>query len=519
MANETVHGVQHLLEMRQKAFAGGGVDKQSAERAKGKLTARERIELLLDPDSFAEVYTFAQTFCTDFGMEDKHYPGDGLITGFGRIDGRKVCVLAHDVTVLSGSGTSTHLRKWCEIIDNAVKMGVPVIQLNESGGGRVQEGARWFSFSGSVFYSNTHASGVVPQITAIMGRNAGHGVYGAALTDFIFLVDDLGEMYITGPAVIKAVTLEEISYQDLGGAKIHTQETGIGDLRLSSERECIAQIRRLLSFLPQNWKEPPPRKQCTDDPHRAEPILNDIVPLNYRQVLNMKKIIDIIVDDQDFFEIKPEYARNIMTGFARFGGRPVGIIANQSTHLGGCLTVESSLKSSRFVRFCNAFNIPMLFLVDTPGYLPGVAQEHAGIIRHGAKLLYAVCESTVPKITVVIRKAYGGGMMAMGAHKEHGMDLVYSWPSGEFAIMGAEQAVALLYRRELESAEDPEAFIAEKVQEYREEYANPYYSAAAMNIDDVIAPAETRWKIIEGFDFLEGKEEKPIQRRNGNIPL
>ena len=519
MANETVLGVQHLLEMRQKAFAGGGVDKQSAERAEGKLTARERIELLLDPNSFAEVYTFAQTFCTDFGMEDKHYPGDGLITGFGRIDGRKVCVLAHDVTVLGGSGTSTHLRKWCEIIDNAVKMGVPVIQLNESGGGRVQEGARWFSFSGSVFYSNTHASGVVPQITAIMGRNAGHGVYGAALTDFIFLVDDLGEMYITGPAVIKAVTLEEISYQDLGGAKIHTQETGIGDLRLSSERECIAQIRRLLSFLPQNWKEPPPRKQCTDDPHRGEPILNDIVPLNYRQVLNMKKIIDIIVDDQDFFEIKPEYARNIMTGFARFGGRPVGIIANQSTHLGGCLTVESSLKSSRFVRFCNAFNIPMLFLVDTPGYLPGVAQEHAGIIRHGAKLLYAVCESTVPKITVVIRKAYGGGMMAMGAHKEHGMDLVYSWPSGEFAIMGAEAAVALLYRRELETAEDPEAFIAEKVQEYREEYANPYYSAAAMNIDDVIAPAETRWKIIEGFDFLEGKEEKPIQRRNGNVPL
>ncbi|MDP2900820.1 MAG: carboxyl transferase domain-containing protein, partial [Candidatus Bathyarchaeota archaeon] len=350
----------------------GGPEAIASRHKTGQMTARERIELLLDPDSFAEVYTFAQTFCTDFGMEDKHYPGDGLITGFGRIDGRKVCVLAHDVTVLGGSGTCTHLRKWCEIIDNAVKMGVPVIQLNESGGGRVQEGARWFSFSGSVFYSNTHASGVVPQITAIMGRNAGHGVYGAALTDFIFLVDDLGEMYITGPAVIKAVTSEEISYQDLGGAKIHTQKTGIGDLRLSSERECIAQIRRLLSFLPQNWKEPPPRKQCTDDPRRAEPILNDIVPSNYRQVLNMKKIIDIIVDDHDFFEIKPEYARNIITGFARFGGRPVGIIANQSMHLGGCLTVESSLKSSRFVRFCNAFNIPMLFLVDTPGYLPGV---------------------------------------------------------------------------------------------------------------------------------------------------
>jgi methylmalonyl-CoA decarboxylase subunit alpha len=511
--------LKELQLMRDKARAGGGEEKKEKERAKGKLSAWERIELLLDPGSFEEVYTFAQTLCTDFDMEDKRYLGDGLITGFGTIDGRRVAVLTHDVTVLGGSGTCTHLRKWCEIVDFAAKAGIPVIQLNDSGGGRVQEGFRYMSFSGSIFYSNTQASGVVPQITAILGRNAGHGVYGAALTDFIFMVKGIGEMYITGPAVIKAVTSEEISYRDLGGSHIHTKLTGVADLEVPSEAECMKQIRRLLGFLPQNWREKPLRIEGTDDPRRGDPRLNEIVPINPRKMYDMRKIIHVIVDHGDFFELKPEYARNIIIGFARFDGRPVGIIANQPYFLGGCLTVESSNKSARFVRFCNAFNIPMLFLVDTPGYLPGVAQEHAGIIRHGAKLLYAVCESTVPKITVVVRKAYGGGNMAMGGQKEHGMDLVYTWPTGEFAIMGAEQAAALLYRHEVEHAEDPQAFLAEKVQEYRETFANPYYYASSMNVDDVIAPTDTRWKIIHGFRLLEGKDERPTARRNGNIPL
>jgi propionyl-CoA carboxylase beta chain len=337
--------------------------------------------------------------------------------------------------------------------------------------------------------------------------------------DFIFIVENIGEMYITGPTVIKAITSEEISYQDLGGAKIHTQITGVGDLKVADEAECMKQIRRLLTFLPQNWKERPPKIEYQDDPKRADALLNEIVPVNPRKVYDMRKIIHILVDKGDFLEIKPEFARNIITGFGRFGGRSVGIIANQPYHLGGCLTVDSSFKSARFVRFCNAFNIPMLFLVDTPGYLPGVYQEHAGIIRHGAKLLYAVCESIVPKISVIIRKAYGGGNMAMGGNKEHGMDLVYSWPTGEFAVMGAEQAAALLYRKEIEQAENPEVFLEGKAKEYREQFANPYYYASFMNIDDVIAPTETRWKIINGFDFLEGKEEHRRPRRNGNIPL
>lgn len=519
MIDNITQKLEQLEKMRKQAWLGGGEDKRAKERAKGKLSVRERIDLLLDAGSFEEVYTFAQTLCTDFGMEKYRFLGDGLVTGFGKIDGRKVCVLATDVTILGGSGSSTHIRKWNEIIDTAARIGVPLIQLNDSGGGRIQEGFRFLSFAGSVFYSNSQASGVIPQITAILGRNAGHGVYGAALTDFIFMVEDIGEMYITGPTILKAVTSEEISYRDLGGARVHTQITGVADLRVPSEAECIKQIRRLISFLPQNWKEKPAKRECKDDCRRGDPLLNEIVPLNPRKMYDMRKIIHLLVDDGDFFEIKPEFARNIIIGFGRFGGRSVGIIANQPYHLAGCFTVDSSDKSARFVRFCNAFNIPMLFLVDTPGYLPGVDQEHAGIIRHGAKLLYAVCEATVPKITVVIRKAYGGGNMAMGGHKEHGMDLVYSWPTGEFAIMGAEQAAALLYRKEIEEAEEPEAFLEVKIKEYREKFVNPYHYASYMNIDDVIAPTETRWKVINGFDFLEGKEEHKVRRKNGNIPL
>ncbi|MCF8024507.1 MAG: acyl-CoA carboxylase subunit beta [Desulfobacteraceae bacterium] len=505
--------------MRERAKAGGGMERREKEKQKGKLSAPERIEQLLDQGSFEEVYTFARTLCTEFDLAEKRYLGDGLITGFGQIDGRQVAVLAHDVTVLGGSGTCTHLRKWCQLVDAATKMGVPIIQLNESGGGRVQEGLHYLSYSGSIFYSNTKASGVVPQVTAILGRNAGHGVYGAALTDFTFMVEDLGEMYITGPSVIKAVTSQDITSPELGGAKVHNKTTGVADLRVPTEQECFQHIRKLLSYLPSNWRENPPKWRCQDDPRRADQELNDILPASDRKMYDMKKIIQSIADDRVFFEIKPEFAKNIIVGFARFGGRSVGVVANQPYHLGGCLTVKSSIKSSRFVRFCDSFNIPLLFLVDTPGYLPGVDQEHAGIISHGAKLLYAVCESTVPKISVVIRKAYGGGNLAMGGHKEHGVDLVYSWPTGEFAIMGAEQAAALLYRKELKQVPDPQIFLEEKIQEYREQFANPYYHAESMNIDDVIAPTETRWKIIHGFNLLENKDEQETPRKHGNMPL
>jgi acetyl-CoA carboxylase carboxyltransferase component len=513
------HKLKKLDEMRSTAYQGGGPDKRARESAKGKLSARERINLLLDKNTFEEVYTFAKTLCTEFGMEQKRYLGDGLVTGFGKIDSRKVCVLATDVTVLGGSGTCTHLRKWCKLIDTAAKIGVPIIQLNDSAGGRVQEGLQYLSFSGSVFYSNTQASGVVPQITAILGRNAGHGVYGAALTDFILVADNIGEMYITGPTVIKAVTSEDVSFEELGGAQIHTELTGVADLRLPNEVECIQQIRRLLGFFPQNWKEKPPKKAYSGVIERTDSRLDGILPEDPCKDYDMKDIIRLLVDDGDFYELKPEYAKNIIIGFARFNGNTVGIVANQPRHLCGCLTVDSSLKSARFVRFCNAFNIPLLFLVDTPGYLPGVEQEHLGIIKHGAKLLYAICEATVPKITVIIRKAYGGGNMAMGAHKEHGMDLVYSWPTGEFAIMGAEQSVALLYREELKKSKEPERFLSVKANEYREQYTNPYYYASYMNIDDVIAPSETRWKIIHGFDLLEKKEEQNPPRKLWNIPL
>jgi acetyl-CoA carboxylase carboxyltransferase component len=511
--------LKQLQQMREEAHQGGGPERRATEIARGKFSARERIELLLDKDTFEEVYTFAKTLCTDFGMDKKQYLGDGIVTGFGKMDSRKVCVVATDVTVLGGSGTCTHLRKWCELVDTAARVGAPMIQLNDSGGGRVQEGLHYYSFTGSLFYSNTQASGVVPQITAVVGRNAGHGVYGAALTDFVFMVDNIGEMYITGPTVIKAVTAEEVTFDELGGAKVHAQVTGIADLRLPSEAECFQQIRRLLSFLPQNCREKPPGKACCDNPKRADVRLNTILPEDPRKVYNMKEIIRVIVDDEDFFELKPEYARNIIIGFARFNGNTVGIVANQPLHLGGCLTVESSIKSARFVRFCNAFNIPLLFLIDTPGYLPGVEQEHAAIIKHGAKLLFALCEATVPKISIVIRRAYGGANVAMGANKEHGMDLVYSWPTGEFALMGPEQAAALLYRAEVKKAEDPAQFLSIKCNEYREKFSNPYYYASYMNIDDVIFPSETRWKIIHGFDLTEGKQQYNLPRRLGNIPL
>ncbi len=511
--------IQKLKDRRAQAKMAAGEQKINDLHQKGLLTARERIEALLDPGTFCEQYPFAETIGRDFGLDRKRYPGDAAVVGWGNIEGRRIYVTANDGLVMGGSGSSTHIRKLSLTIDQAVKNGSPVVQLNDSSGGRIQEGADKTSFAGSVFYSNTMASGVVPQITAILGRCAGYAVYGAALTDFVFIVEGQGEMFITGPAVIREITGEEISFQDLGGAKVCTQVNGAADFLVKSEQECFQQIRRLLSFFPAHYRELPPDRPNGDAEDRLVPELEDLVPSNPQRAYDIRRVIHKIVDGGDFLEAKADFARNIVVGFARLGGMSIGIVANQPMFLGGSLTVDSSDKSARFIRFCDAFNIPLLFLVDTPGYLPGIQQEHTGIIRHGAKLLYAFCESTVPKVALTLRKSYGGGHWAMGGHNSHGTDIAYAWPIAEFAIMGAEQAAKILYSRELKAAADPAALLQEKIREYRELFANPYRLAQTMCIDDVIEPGETRLRLIKAFRSLKGKREEKPRRRHGNVPL
>jgi methylmalonyl-CoA decarboxylase subunit alpha len=511
--------IRKLRERRAHARVAAGDEKIAEVHKRGLLTARERVESLLDPGSFCEQYPFAETIGRDFGLDRKRFPGDGSIVGWGNVDGQRVYVTANDNLIMGGSGSSTHIRKLALTIDQAVKSGSPVIQLNDSSGGRIQEGADKTSYALSVFYSNTQASGVVPQITAIMGRCAGYAVYGAALTDFVFIVDGVGEMFITGPAIIREITGEEITFDKLGGARVCTQVNGAADFLVPNEQECFQQIRRLLSFLPPNYRELPPDRPNEDPVNRSVPEVEELVPSNPQRAYDIRKVIKAIVDEGDFMEAKPDFAKNIIIGFARMGGQTVGIVANQPMFLGGALTVDSSDKSSRFIRFCDAFNVPLLFLVDTPGYLPGVQQEHTGIIRHGAKLLYAFCESTVPKVALTLRKAYGGGHWAMGGHNCHGTDIAYAWPTAEFAIMGAEQAAKLLYGRDLKAAADPAALLKEKIREYRDLFANPYRLAETMCIDDVIEPGETRSRLIRAFRSLKGKREEKPARRHGNIPL
>jgi acetyl-CoA carboxylase carboxyltransferase component len=511
--------IQKLRDRGAQAKIAAGEQKIAEAHQKGLLTARERIESLLDPGTFCEQYPFAETIGRDFGLDRKRYPGDGVIVGWGDIDRRRVYVTANDSLIMGGSGSSSHIRKMALTIDQAVKNGSPLIQLNDSSGGRIQEGADKTAYAGSVFYSNTLASGVVPQITAILGRCAGYAVYGAALTDFVFIVEGLGEMFITGPAIIREITGEEITFDKLGGARVCTQVNGAADFLASNEQDCFQQIRKLLSYFPPNYRGLPPDRPNDDPVERMVPELEDLVPSNPQRTYDIRRVIKKIVDDDDFMEAKADFAKNIVTGFARMGGMSIGIIANQPMFLGGSLTVDSSDKSSRFIRFCDAFNIPLLFLVDTPGYLPGVQQEHTGIIRHGAKLLYAFCESTVPKVAITLRKAYGGGHWAMGGHNSHGTDIAYAWPTAEFAIMGAEQAAKLLYSRELKAAADPAALLQEKIREYRDLFANPYRLAETMCIDDVIEPGETRLRVIKAFRSLKGKREEKPSRRHGNIPL
>jgi acetyl-CoA carboxylase carboxyltransferase component len=514
--------IKKLSEAKAAAALGGGKDKIAREHEKGKLTARERIDQLLDPGSFNE-----------FNMLAKYTigaPGDGIVTGHGTIEGRRVCVFAHDATVFGGSMGYIHGRKMYRIHEMALDMGVPLIGLHDSPGARVIRPELAGSddpyrvsdekHAGVVFFINTRCSGAVPQITAILGNCTGGSVYSPALTDFVFMVDGLSHMFITGPRVIKSVTGEEISMAELGGAKVHCQLTGVADFRVKSEPECMQGIRRLLSFLPSNWRERPERKAPGDDPERLAEALSEIVPVESTKGYDMHRVIKELADSGDFLEVKAEFAGEIIVGFARLDGYVVGVIANQPMVRAGCMSVDSSRKQARFIRFCDSFNIPIVLLVDTPGYLPGKAQEHTGIIHHGAKVLYALSEATVPKIAVLMRKVYGGAALGMGILPGFGTDLVFAWPTAEVGAMGAEQAVGLFYTEDIKNAENPEEFRAQKVKEYRELYGNTLALASQVTyVQDVIEPAETRRCLIRSLQLIQSKKIGTTPKRHGNIPL
>ena len=508
-----------LDAMEAEARRGGGVERLQKQRDMGRLTARERIDYLLDPKSFVEINMLAEHQCHDFGMETKKFLGDGVITGHGTVRGRRIFVYSEDETVLGGSVGKAHGAKIHNILRLARETRVPVICLNASGGARIQEGMdNVFGITG-MFYQNTLNSGVIPQISAVMGACTGGNAYSSALCDFIVQVKKGSYIFITGPAVIKQVTGEEVSFEQLGGAAAHSAVSGVVHLTAEDDRECLDVIVRLLDFLPQNNQEKAPSRPCADPVDREVPELTSIVPIVMSKNYDVKKIIRAIADDGDFFEIHKAFARNLVVGFARLGGQVAGIVANNPKFLGGCLDINSSDKAARFIRTCDAFNIPLLSLVDVPGFLPGVRQEHAGIIRHGAKMLYAWTEATVPKIAVIMRKMYGGAIPAMGVH-EIGFDQVYAWPSAEMQMVGAEPAVRILYRRELDQAEDEKALFDQKVREYQDTYLTPYHSSSRSIIDAVIHPKDTRRMIISALRMLENKTEPSRAfRKHGNIPL
>jgi propionyl-CoA carboxylase beta chain len=514
--------VQDLLDelrsRQQEAELGGGKARIEKQHAAGKLTARERVDRLLDPGSFVELDKFRTHRCTDFDMGDKKFLGDGVVTGYGKIDGRFVAVFSQDFTVLGGSLGEAFAQKICKVMDFAVRQGYPVIGLNDSGGARIQEGVQSLGGYADIFLRNALASGVVPQISAIMGPCAGGAVYSPAMTDFIFMVEKSSYMFITGPDVIKTVTREEVTMEDLGGAITHSTRSGVADLHTPSDEECLSRIRDLLSYLPANNTEDPPVIETSDDPERRDPMLNEIVPENPNKPYNMLDIIHRVVDEGRFFEIQPEYARNIVVGFARFNGRPVGIVGNQPAVMAGSLDINSSIKAARFVRFCDCFNLPIVTFEDVPGFLPGTAQEFGGIIKHGAKLLYAYCEATVPKITVITRKAYGGAYDVMSSKHIRG-DINLAFPTAEIAVMGPEGAVNIIFRNEIkEAGGDPEKR-AELVANYRKTFANPYKAAELGYIDDVILPIETRPRIVDALDMLKSKRDTNPPKKHGNIPL
>jgi propionyl-CoA carboxylase beta chain len=510
--------LKELAELHRRAEQGGGPERQKRQHDASKLTARERIHFLLDEGSFEELDKFVEHRCVDFGMPEQKVPGDGVVTGYGRIDGRLVYVFAQDFTVFGGSLSETYAEKICKIMDLAMKVGAPIIGLNDSGGARIQEGVVSLGGYADIFLRNTLASGVVPQISAIMGPCAGGAVYSPAITDFILMVKDTSYMFVTGPDVIRTVTHEEVSMDELGGAMTHNVTSGVAHFAAADDRECLVLTRELLSFLPSNNMEDPPVRVTADPWDREEPKLNTIVPSDPNLPYDIREIIKLVVDKHYFFEVQRHYARNLVVGFARMDGRSVGIVANQPAVLAGTLDISASLKGGRFVRFCDAFNIPLITFEDVPGFLPGTAQEFGGIIKHGAKLLYAFAEATVPKITLITRKSYGGAYCVM-ASKHIRTDLNFAYPTAEIAVMGPEGAVNILYRNDLKTAQDPEKFRAEKVAEFRAKFASPYIAAQRGFIDEVIEPSQTRKKLITGLRMLANKRDANPARKHGNIPL
>jgi propionyl-CoA carboxylase beta chain len=507
-----------LQDKNAAAEAGGGAERIARQHIEGKMTARERVEFLLDEGTFEEFDKLKTHRSVDFGLDAIQYPGDGFITGHGLIDGRDVFVFAQDFTVFGGSLSETNAEKVCKIMDLAMKVGAPVIGLNDSGGARIQEGVASLGGYADIFLRNTLASGVIPQISAIMGPCAGGAVYSPAITDFTVMVKHTSYMFITGPDVIKTVTHEDVSKEQLGGAMTHNQTSGVAHFAAENEADCLRQIRELLAFIPSNNVDDPPRVACADPPDRADEALNTIVPTESNQPYDIRKIINRVVDEEYFFEIQEHFARNIVIGFARLAGQPVGVVANQPAYLAGVLDIDASVKAARFVRFCDCFNIPIITFEDVPGFLPGVNQEYGGIIRHGAKLLYAYAEATVPKITVVTRKAYGGAYCVMGS-KHIRTDINFAYPTAEIAVMGAEGAVGILYRRDLSGALDQEAVRRAKIEEYRDKFASPYVAAERGFIDEVIEPRMTRPKLIRALKLLDNKRETNPPRKHGNIPL
>jgi len=507
-----------LRERVRRAEAGGGPERRERQHREGKLTARERVELLLDEGSFEELDKLVEHRCVDFGMGEQKIPGDGVVSGHGRVDGRLVYVFAQDFTVFGGSLSETNARKICKAMDLAMKMGAPIVGLNDSGGARIQEGVASLGGYADIFLRNTLASGVVPQVSAIMGPCAGGAVYSPAITDFNVMVRDTSYMFVTGPDVIKTVTHEEVTKEELGGATTHGARSGVAHFAVDDDRACLALIRDLLSYLPSNNIEEPPVHATSDPLDREEAALETLVPPEPAKPYDIKRLVQAVVDEGRFLEVHEHFAPNLVVGFARFGGRSVGIVANQPAVLAGCLDIDASVKGARFVRFCDAFNIPLVTFEDVPGFLPGTGQEYGGIIRHGAKLLYAFAEATVPKVTVITRKAYGGAYCVM-ASKHLRTDVNYAWPSAEIAVMGPEGAVNILYRRELQAASDPEALRAQKVAEFREKFASPWVAADRGFVDEVIEPKTTRRKIIAGLEMTRTKRDRNPPRKHGNIPL
>ena len=513
-----IEKIEELKNMKNRIAVGGGEDKIAKRHTEGKLSARERIDLLFDANSFIEVDAFIESRCFDFGMQKKKLAGDGVVTGYGTINGRKVFVASQDFTVIGGSLGEMHAKKITKAMDMALKMGAPFLSINDSGGARIEEGLDALSGYGDIFYRNTLASGVIPQISVIMGPCAGGAVYSPAITDFIFMVENTSQMFITGPQVIKSVTGEEVTAETLGGANVHTAVSGVAHFKSASEQECIEDIKRLLSFIPDNNVSDTMYFGETDSANKIIESLNEIIPEESNKAYDMYDVIGQVVDNGDFFEVQSYFAQNMIIGFGRLNGKSVGIVANQPKVMAGSLDMNAADKAARFVRFCDAFNIPLVSLTDVPAFLPGVAQEHNGIIRHGAKLLYAFSEATVPKVNVILRKAYGGAYIAMNS-KTIGADMVFAWPSAEIAVMGPDGAANIIFKKDIAASENPAETRKEKIAEYRDKFSNPYVAAARGYVDDVIEPAQTRARIIVALEMLNTKRENRPAKKHGNIPL